>query len=60
MSYTDQEFMVEREIAQRREEGCDVRAVEEEFSKPRGRLSPEAFDAIYHELEALTPRADFP
>lgn len=60
MGYTDLEFMVEMEIIQKREEGCDVRAIEEEFTWQRVRPSQEAFDSIYRRLEALTPRADFP
>ena len=54
------QFLVQIELAQRREEGCDVSAIEAEVQAAGDGLSAAQAEHLYGQLEALTPRPDFP
>ena len=57
------EFFVRQEIVQRREEGCEVEAIEERFEnelKNSGVLQEEEFNAILCDLQSLQPVESFP
>lgn len=48
------------EFAQRREEGCDVAAIEADFRQLNGELTPEQIERFYDRLNSAPERADFP
>ncbi|MCG3125901.1 MAG: hypothetical protein CHACPFDD_00728 [Phycisphaerae bacterium] len=50
--------LIRDELRQRREEGCDVAAMERTFE--RGGLGPRELSSLYAELSRLAPTADFP
>ena len=52
--------LLQAELDQRREEGCDVSAVEAQLKAAGEALSPEQVERLYSQLDALTVRADFP
>ena len=54
------QFLLQIELAQRREEGCDVSAIEAEVKAAEENLSAEQAERLYSRLEALLPRPDFP
>ena len=59
MSFLEPEGLVRAEIAQRREEGCDTSEVEGKLYRMREK-SPRRLEALLEELDALSPRPDFP
>jgi ADP-ribosylglycohydrolase len=57
------DFFVRREIVQRREEGCDIEAIEEQVEKALQRddgLKGVELYTILHNLESLQPEESFP
>ena len=53
------EYLIQAEITQRREEGCDITDVEQKFYalKEKNRAS---LEGLLDELEGLSPKVDFP
>jgi ADP-ribosylglycohydrolase len=60
--YTLQRQFIKLEVIQRREEGCDVSAIEArvETALADDDTDNAAFDALFAELEALEPESSFP
>ena len=54
------ETLVQAEIDQRREEGCDVAALKEKFERLGDQRTQSDLKALFDELQALKPRDDFP
>jgi len=48
------------EIAERKEEGCNVESVSKEFTRLGHDASNQDLEVLYRKLESLSPRPDFP
>jgi len=63
LNFMDIEFLLEQEIIQRREEGCEVIELERLYNSAKLKSPSEKigeYEKIYQELEKLLPAKDFP
>jgi ADP-ribosylglycohydrolase len=54
------QFLLQAELAQRREEGCDISAMEAQINAAGSDLAPEQIERLYDQLDALPVAVDFP